>query len=104
VLGVIVLLEDPLGVIVLLEDPLGVIVLLEDPLGVIVLLEDPLAAKFQPLGRGNQNSGKNVLVLSKVYDAVDLNKDLRTSGNKIAPLHHRSTTIFYSTYGVIFCV
>ena len=53
-------------------------------LGVIVLLEDPLAAKFQIPGRDNQVFGKNVLVLDKVKDDVDLNMDPRSTGSKIA--------------------
>jgi hypothetical protein len=35
------------------------------------LLEDPLVAKFQLPGRGNQIFGKNILVVGKMYDAVD---------------------------------
>ena len=54
-------------------------------LGFIVLQDDALEAKCQPPARGKQVFGKNVLVLSTVDDAIDLNKGPRTNGSKIAP-------------------
>jgi hypothetical protein len=71
-------------------------------LGVNVLLEDPLAAHFQPPGRGTQVFSYNLMVYGRVHDAIDRMGGKKRSNIKDPPPNPTVGMRLFSAYASFF--
>ncbi len=69
---------------------------------IIVRLEDPNMAHYKISNRVSHLLIFYLLVFDRIHDAMCLNKKSRTSSRNIGPQHHKYSSIFHCTHGVLF--
>ncbi len=68
---------------------------------IIVRLEDPNMAHYKISNRVSHLLILYLLVFDIIHDAMCLNKMSRTSSRNIGPQHHKYSSIFHCTHGVL---
>ncbi len=69
---------------------------------IIVRLEDPNMVHYKISNRVSHLLIFYLLVFDRIHDAMCLNKMSRTSSRNIGPQHHKYSSIFHCTHGVLF--